>query len=44
MGIADAGVEMTPHRTGSGIEPFQLMMNARELPIVEFADHTFVFH
>jgi len=26
------------------IEPLQLMMNARELPAVEFADHTFVFH
>jgi hypothetical protein len=30
--------------TGPGIEPFQLMMNAKELPIVEFADYTFVFH
>jgi hypothetical protein len=26
------------------IEPLQLMMNAKELPSVEFADHTFVFH
>jgi len=26
------------------IEPLQLMMNAKELPAVEFADHTFVFH
>jgi len=30
--------------TGDGIEPFQLMINAKELPIVEFADYTFVFH
>ena len=29
---------------GHGIEPLQLMMNAEELPTVEFADHTFVFH
>jgi hypothetical protein len=28
---------------GHGIEPFQLMMNANELPTVEFADYTFVF-
>ena len=26
------------------IEPLQLMMNAKELPSVEFADYTFVFH
>jgi hypothetical protein len=26
------------------IEPLQLMMNAKGLPTVEFADHTFVFH
>jgi len=29
--------------TGDGIEPFQLMMNAKELPAVEFVDYTFVF-
>ena len=29
---------------GQAVEPFQLMMNAKELPSVEFADHTFVFH
>ena len=28
---------------GSGIEPFQLMMNAKGLPTEEFADYTFVF-
>ena len=27
-----------------GLEPFQLMKNAKELPTVEFADYTFVFH
>ena len=26
-----------------GIEPFQVMMTAKELPTVEFADCTFVF-
>ena len=26
------------------IEPLQLMMNAKELPSVEYADYTFVFH
>ena len=29
---------------GQGIEPFQLMVNAKELPDVEFVDYTFVFH
>ena len=28
---------------GQGIEPFQIMVNAKELPTVEFADYTFVF-
>jgi hypothetical protein len=26
-----------------GIEPFQMMVNAKELPTVEYADYTFVF-
>jgi hypothetical protein len=30
--------------TGDGIEPFRLMLTAKELPTVEFADYTFVFH
>jgi hypothetical protein len=29
---------------GQGIEPFQIMMNAKEVPTAEFADYTFVFH
>ena len=29
--------------TVQGIEPFQMMVNAKELPTVEFADYTFVF-
>ena len=28
---------------GQGIEPFKLMVNAKELPTVEYADYTFVF-
>jgi hypothetical protein len=28
---------------GQGIEPFELMINAKQLPTVEFADLTFVF-
>ena len=33
-----------PPSMGHRIEPLQLMMNAKGLPTVEFADHTFVFH
>ena len=29
---------------GQGIQPFQLMMSAKELPMVEFVDYTFVYH
>jgi hypothetical protein len=29
---------------GQGVEPFQFMKNAKELPTVEFVDYTFVFH
>ena len=29
---------------GQGIETFQMMVNAKELPTVEFADYTFVFN
>ena len=27
-----------------GIEPFKLMVSAKDLPGVEFVDYTFVFH
>ncbi len=27
---------------GQGIEPFQMMVSAKEMPTVEFADYTFV--
>jgi hypothetical protein len=30
--------------TGQGIEPLQLMMNAKGLPTAEAYDHGFVFH
>jgi hypothetical protein len=29
--------------TAQGIEPMQLMMNAKGLPTLEFADYTFVY-
>jgi hypothetical protein len=32
-----------PPSTVQGIEPLQIMVNAKELPTVEFADYTFVF-
>jgi hypothetical protein len=32
-----------PHSIGNGVEPFQLMMNAKKLPTVELVDYTFVF-
>jgi len=28
---------------GQGIEPFQFMLNANNLPTTEFTDYTFVF-
>ena len=28
---------------GQGIEPIQVMMTAKDLPTIEFADYTFVF-
>jgi hypothetical protein len=28
---------------GQGIEPLQMMVDAKEMPTVEFADYTFVF-
>ena len=30
--------------TVQGIEPMQIMVNAKELPSVEYVDYTFVFH
>ena len=29
---------------GAVVDPSQIMMNAKDLPTVEFVDHTFVFH
>ncbi len=37
-----ANVPVSPS-IGQGIEPLQMMVNAKELPTVEFADYTFVF-
>jgi hypothetical protein len=38
-GLTDARVPVSMQ----GIEPLQLMMNAKALPTEEFADYTFVF-
>jgi hypothetical protein len=38
-----SNARVTPE-VGQGIESFHLMMNARDVPMAEFADHTFVFH
>jgi len=38
-----SNARVTP-ATGQGIDPLQLMMNAKDVPAVGFADHTFVFH
>jgi hypothetical protein len=35
---------VTAPSIGQAVEPFQLMMNAKKLPTVEFVDYTFVFH
>ena len=37
---SNAGVSPT---LGQGIEPIQIMMTAKGVPTVEFADYTFVF-
>jgi hypothetical protein len=45
FGVWAAGPAKAPvsPSIGQGIEPFQLMMNAKDLPRAEFADFTFVF-
>ena len=40
---APTTARVTPSMS-QGIEPFKLMINAKELPSVEFVDYTFVFH
>jgi hypothetical protein len=37
-----ANAPASPSRV-QGIEPLQMMVNAKELPTVEFVDYTFVF-
>ena len=41
--VSPANAPVSPS-LGQGIEPFKLMMNAKELPAVEFVDYTFVFN
>ena len=33
-----------PPSIGQAVEPFKLMLNAKEMPSVEFVDYTFVFN
>jgi hypothetical protein len=42
FGVWAASTRVAPS-LGQGVEPFQLMMNAKNLPIAAFADYTFVF-
>ncbi len=46
FGVWAASTTSTPVTSpiGQGIEPFHLMMNAKEVPTAEFADHTFMFY
>ena len=44
FGVWAASPARVSPSTGQGIEPFKLMMNAKELPAVEFVDYTFVFN
>ena len=41
-GASPAKAPVSP-LTVQGIEPLQMMVNAKELPTVEFTDYTFVF-
>ena len=43
MGGLDTTTARVAPSTGDGIKPFQLMLNAKALPTVEFTDYTFVF-
>jgi len=43
MGGPNTNARVAPSM-GQGVEPLQIMMNAKEVPTTEFADYTFVFH
>jgi hypothetical protein len=40
--VSPANTPVSPS-LGQGIEPLQIMVNAKELPVVELVDYTFVF-
>jgi len=42
--VAPALIVIGPPPIGQGIEPLQLMVNAKDLSRAEFVDYTFVFH
>ena len=44
FGVWAASPARVSPSVGQEIEPFRLMVNAKELPTVDFVDYTFVFH
>ena len=44
FGVWAASPARVSPSTGQGIEPFKLMMNAKDLSRAELVDYTFVFH
>ena len=44
FGVWAASPAKAPPSIGQGIEPHQLMVNAKDLSRAEFVDYTFVFH
>ena len=44
FGVWAASPARVAPSTGQGIEPFKLMMNAKDLSRAELVDYTFVFH
>jgi hypothetical protein len=40
---AASPARVAPSTIGQGIEPFQVMVNAKDLPRAEFVDYSFVF-
>ena len=44
FGVWAASPARVSPSTGQGMEPFKLMMNAKDLSRAELVDYTFVFH
>ena len=43
VGAASPAYAPASPSIGQGIEPLQMMVNAKDMPTAEFADYTFVF-